>query len=204
MSESHIVDFSPAPPPPPTPGRGQSGDADDIPPPVPLTVWTPDELLAWTPPSDDVIMGDPDRGYIVREELTVVIGPPGVGKSRLISWAAICAITGRQFAGIATQNGPTRWLLVGNENSRRRQRHDLERMMSVLTDAERELVRSHLRIHVLDQPHDSICDAGASAAHGDWAQNLSRNENSGQTQDRFRTVPRLSRNRSSGHRTHTL
>jgi|GEM_PF-6113529 len=45
----------------------------------PLTVWTPDELLAWTPPANAVLLGESTRGYIVREELTVFIGPPGVG-----------------------------------------------------------------------------------------------------------------------------
>lgn len=135
-------------------------DVEPTSPAKPLTVWTPDELLAWSPPADDVIIGDIDRGYIVREELTVVIGPPGTGKSRLLAWGAICAITGRPFAGLSSQNNPSKWLLIGNENSRRRQRYDLERMMSVLTDDERELVRSHLRIHVLDQVRDSYLDLG--------------------------------------------
>lgn len=130
----------------------------------PLTVWTPDELLAWTPPSDAVIIGDANHGYVVREELTVIIGPPGTGKSRLLTWGAICAITGRQFAGLGIQNSPTKWLLIGNENSRRRQRYDLERMMSTLTNAERESVRSNLRIHVLDQARDSLLDLGDRGA----------------------------------------
>lgn len=130
----------------------------------PLTVWTPDQLLAWTPPKDAVILGEADRGYIVREELTVIIGPPGVGKSRLLMWCAICGITGRQFAGLGIHNSPTKWLLIGNENSRRRQRYDLERMTSALTNAERELVRNNLRLHVLDTARDSLLDLGDKEA----------------------------------------
>ena len=160
MSAPHIVDFAPTPTTEPMPGDALFDDIDASPPAKPLSVWTPDELLAWQPPTDDVIVGELDRGYVVREELTVVIGPPGVGKSRLISWGAICAITGRAFAGLPTNNGPTKWLLVGNENSRRRQRHDLERMMSALTDEERALVRSHLRLHVLAEPRDGCLDLG--------------------------------------------
>lgn len=130
----------------------------------PLTVWTPDQLLAWTPPKDDVILGEADRGYIVREELTVIIGPPGVGKSRLLMWCAICGITGRQFAGLGIHNSPTKWLLIGNENSRRSQRYDLERMLPALTDAERDLVRNNLRLHVLDTTRDSLLDLGDKEA----------------------------------------
>jgi len=126
----------------------------------PLTVWTPDQLLAWVPPADAVILGEPTRGYIVREELTVFIGPPGVGKSRLILWLAICTIIGRPFAELPTQAKGTKWLLIGNENSRSRLRHDLERMIASLTTEETALVRANLRLHILNEPRDGFLDLG--------------------------------------------
>ncbi len=147
MKGAQIINYGPAPEVQPEPPRS-------------LTVWRPDDLLAWSPPADSVILGEAGRGYLVREEITVLIGPPGVGKSRLILHGAVCGATGRPWLGHPMHGAPTRWLLIGNENSRARLKYDLERMLRALTEPEQAAVRENLRLHVLAEPRDAMLDLG--------------------------------------------
>lgn len=118
-----------------------------------FTVWQPAAFRAWEAPLNVNIMGG---GYIRRKQLTTLIGPPGVGKSRLSLWLACLHICGRQFIGLDMQNGPAKWLFFGNENDPMRQKSDLDWFYRNLTEPERAKVDAHLFLHVLDQPDDGI------------------------------------------------
>lgn len=117
------------------------------------TVWRPADFRAWEPPPNVNILGG---GYIRRKQLTTLIGPPGVGKSRLSLWMACLHITGRQFFGLDMQNGPAKWLFFGNENDPMRQKSDLDWFYRNLTTEEQAKVDSHLFLHVIDKPDDGI------------------------------------------------
>jgi hypothetical protein len=142
--------------------RALDGDAGQAPPPeangesnpsAGFTVWTPKQLLEWvSPPNQDILAG----GFIHAGELAVLAGQPGLGKSRLILFLAICQITGQPWLGLPTCQPPRRWLLIGNENSTKRLQGDLKKMMAGLDDAQRELVNENLFFHILETPEDSM------------------------------------------------
>jgi hypothetical protein len=112
----------------------------------PLTIWSPSKILAWQEPPGMNLLGP----WLRKGELTVVFGPPGIGKSRLFGlWLPICQITGQPFCGLDTGGDPQTWLVIGNENNLARQKSDLEKMLAVLDEAQRAAVERHLRIHVL-------------------------------------------------------
>jgi len=92
-------------------------------------------------------------------EIMEVIGPAGLGKSRLLLDLAINQILGRFFAGLPTykppkDKEPLKWLFYGNENSFFRFRNDLKGMFSILSDEERERVGEHLFLPTMEKPED--------------------------------------------------
>lgn len=118
-----------------------------------FTVWTPLSFREYTPPQNLNLLGS---GYIRRRQLTTLIGPPGVGKSRLSLWMACCHIAGRTMFDLEPSNYPAKWLFFGNENDPLRQKTDLEWFYRNLTAVEQVSVDSNLFLHVLDQPDDGI------------------------------------------------
>jgi hypothetical protein len=119
----------------------------------PYSIWNPEQFRNFTPPQDTNFLGG---GYIRRRQLTTLIGPPGVGKTRLSFWMAVCHICSRTFMGLDMLNGPVKWLFFGNENDPMRQKTDLAYFYNSLTQEEQKLVDSHLFMHVLDKPDDGI------------------------------------------------
>lgn len=117
------------------------------------TVWQPAAFRAYTPPVNMNLVGG---GYIRRRQLTTLIGPPGVGKSRLSLWLACLQISNRPFAGLDTANGPCKWLFFGNENDPIRQKNDLDWFYRNLTAADQAKVDANLYMHVIDKPDDGI------------------------------------------------
>lgn len=128
-------------------------DIHPVKPQRPYTVWSPAEFRAYEPPPNMNLLGN---GYVRRRQLTTLIGPPGVGKSRLSLWMACCHITGRPFMSLECGHGPAKWLFFGNENDPLRQKTDLEFFYKQLLEPEQASVDAHLFLHVLDQPDDGI------------------------------------------------
>lgn len=91
-------------------------------------------------------------GYIAE-----IIGPPSIGKSRLILVVAIMQILNRTFpnAEYKGDSKPLTWLFFGTENSIRRWQHDLRKICATLTKDEKELLRSHLFLPTLENADDS-------------------------------------------------
>jgi hypothetical protein len=117
------------------------------------TVWQPAAFREWQAPVNINVMGG---GYLRKRQLTTLIGPPGVGKSRLSLWMGVSHICSRRFFGLDMQNGPAKWLYFGNENDPLRQKTDLEWFYRNLTAPEQALVDQNLFLHVIDQPADGI------------------------------------------------
>ena len=123
-----------------------------------FTIWTVDDFENYEPPADDALMGeDGGRVYWRDRELALLLGPGGVGKSRLLLQCAIAQILGREFCGFQRMGSPHRWLIIGNENSARRYRDELRLMMRDLTPEERRTVATNLFIQALvDDSSDSL------------------------------------------------
>ena len=104
------------------------------------------------PPLEYAAAGVPLEGGNICE----VIGPPGLGKSRLMLWIAICQICGIVFPAPEWTGSakPLRWLFFGTENSIRRWNHDLRKMITTLSDEQRERLRSNLFLPTLEHPDD--------------------------------------------------
>ena len=128
-----------------------------------FTVWQPAAFREWEPPVNINLLGG---GYLRRRQLTTLIGPPGVGKSRLSMWLACMHITGRNFFGLDTANGPAKWLFFGNENDPLRQKTDLAWFYQRLTKVEQAQVDANLFLHVIDKPDDGIITLADPDAFG--------------------------------------
>ena len=86
-----------------------------------------------------------------------IIGPPSIGKSRLILVIAIMQIIGRTFPNAEYKGNakPQTWLFFGTENSIRRWQNDLRKICVTLTKDEKELLRTHLFLPTLENADDS-------------------------------------------------
>ena len=139
----------------------------------PYTVWRLDDFQAWEPPSDAGLLENGHGDILVDDGADVaIVGPPGVGKSRLALQLAIAQVTGTPWAGLPTRWPAKRWLLVGNENSIRRQRMDILAMTSTLTTSALELVQEHLYLHVQKDRDDSLISMGNESSVKKWKTTL--------------------------------
>lgn len=116
------------------------------------TVWSPAKFREWQPSLEANLLG---AGYLRRRQITTLIGPPGVGKSRLSLWLAVSHICGRTWANLDPKGGECRWFMVGNENDPERQKRDLDFFYRNLTAAEQAKVDARLAMHVIDTYDDA-------------------------------------------------
>jgi hypothetical protein len=119
----------------------------------PLTIRRIDEILAMQfDPADWVL----PNGYLARGERTAICGMGGVGKSRLTMQFALCCRTGQSFLGWETQGRELRWLVLQTENSCRRLKYDLERMLTAFTPEECESIKDGIFFHTLEGDEDGF------------------------------------------------
>lgn len=57
---------------------------------------------------------------LIPNSVAEFVGPPSIGKSRIVASLAKCQILGRDFAGLPTCKTPLRWLFMGTENGMHR------------------------------------------------------------------------------------
>lgn len=119
----------------------------------PLTIRTVDEILAMTFDDADLILGN---GYLQRGERCAVCGMGGVGKSRLAMQLACCCRAGRDFLGWRTNGRDLRFLFLQTENSCRRLKADLEKMLSAFTPEEQKHIKAGLFFHTLECDDDGF------------------------------------------------
>lgn len=132
-----------------------------------FTVWRLSDFEKHVAASDDAILGDPDGSIYWRDrELALLVGPGGVGKSRLALGLAFSQILGREYLGFRLIGPPRTWLLAGNENSIGRQKAQLAAMAGALPRKDRDLIESHLLVQALvgaEADSMSLDDPGALA-----------------------------------------
>jgi hypothetical protein len=119
----------------------------------PLTIRTVDQILAMTFDDTDLIL---KNGYLQRGERCAMCGMGGIGKSRLSMQLACCCRAGRDFLGWVTDGRDLRWLFLQTENSSRRLKADLEKMLSAFRPEEQEHIRAGLFFHTLENDDDGF------------------------------------------------
>ena len=121
------------------------------------SVWTLDQFTEYVQPPDYGIMQE-EAGYPIWSKgvIALLIGAPGIGKSRLAMQLAICQIIGERWCGLDMIKPTRKFLFIGNENSKVRQKRDLAAMTSKLSDKQKDLIRKNLFLHVPGEIHDSI------------------------------------------------
>lgn len=123
-----------------------------------FTAWTIDDFEKYNPPADDALLGEDGENVYWRDrELALLLGPGGVGKSRLLLQFACSQILGREFCGFEPMGEPRRWLVIGNENSARRYRDEFRLMLRDCTAEERRTIAANLFVQALvDDSSDSL------------------------------------------------
>ena len=120
-----------------------------------LTVRTLNELVGMTFDEKDNYFGD---RILAAGQPCTLLGPGGIGKSRLSMQLAVCMITGRDFLEMPTRGKGMKWLFVQTENNNRRLHFDLKNMVAALALTPEEVaeVNRLLFIHTLENDLDSF------------------------------------------------
>ncbi|XHR29617.1 MAG: AAA family ATPase [Chthoniobacteraceae bacterium] len=120
-----------------------------------LSIRSVSELLAFQHTDADNFLGD---RILAESQPATILGPGGVGKSRLLLQLALCMITGREFLGIATRAPRRPWLILQTENSNRRLQTDLRGMIKglSLSPAEIEMLNENLFVHTVETDQDAF------------------------------------------------
>jgi AAA domain len=119
----------------------------------PLTIRNIDEILEMSFDDKELVLRN---GYLATGERTAICGMGGVGKSRLVTQLALCCRAGRDFLGWETQRPELRWLLLQTENSNRRLKYDLGRMLGAFTRDEQEAIKAGVFLHTLETDDDGF------------------------------------------------
>jgi hypothetical protein len=122
-------------------------------PPPCLTVRRPDEILAMAFDDSDRILGD---RLLALGQAFVILGPGGIGKSRLLLQLAAALRAGLQFLGLETHCPALRWLILQAENSNRRLRNDLAALRQWVGPKAWSGVNDGLIIHTLENDADGF------------------------------------------------
>ena len=122
-----------------------------------LSIRTFKEILDMEFDDSDVYFGD---RIIAASQPVTILGPGGIGKSRLLLQIAICMITGRPFLDMPTRAAGLKWLIFQTENSTRRIKHDLAKMLTSmrLSAEEVQTVNANLLIHTIESDQDTFMD----------------------------------------------
>jgi DNA repair photolyase len=136
-------------PPPRTAGQTATG----------LTAKSPDQILE--------MKFDPNESYLFdglfsKGQAMTLVGPGGIGKSRLMLQLAAAMIVGREFLGIQMTPRKLRWLFIQNENSSRRLNADFQKLKAWIGEDGWPDVSDNIRIQTPDNYEDTLLDLNSS------------------------------------------
>ena len=114
-----------------------------------FTAKTPDEILEMTFDPNDSYLFD---GVFSKGQVMTLLGPGGIGKSRLLLQLAAAMITGKEFLGIRLPSRKLKWLFIQNENSARRLQIDFQKLKAWIGADLWKEVSAHILIQT---PEDS-------------------------------------------------
>ena len=103
---------------------------------------------------------------IAAGQSTTILGPGGIGKSRLLLQLAAACITGREFLGLPTRAQGKRWLILQAENSNRRLRTDLEKLRAWIGEESWNAFNEQVLIHTLETEEDCLLEPRCVAGCG--------------------------------------
>jgi hypothetical protein len=81
-----------------------------------IRFFNPKQIVNYETAENELLVGD---SHIIRGEVFVIGGPPGVGKSRSSTELAMCGVTGDPWFGLKVHT-PFKTMIIQNENGRRR------------------------------------------------------------------------------------
>ena len=93
-------------------------------------------------------------GLFAKKQAMSLLGPGGVGKSRLTTQFAISTCLGRSFLGLPVSCDGLKWLIIQAENSNRRLQADLNKHLTVFTSGDKARIKECLHFHTLEHERD--------------------------------------------------
>lgn len=135
------------------PQTAQAGDERAL---KPYTIKDPFQILEYVEDPADNWLGD--RLLFRGCGGLVILGEGGLGKSRLVTQLAFCAVLGLPFLGIETRMRRKRWLFIQSENGPSRLKADYQAMIAafVSTDGDKEDIRNGIRTITLEGEDDGF------------------------------------------------
>lgn len=103
-----------------------------------ITFRSPRSFARYEPPENELLVGD---YHIMKGEIFVIGGPPGIGKSRAATQLAVCGVTGQDWLGLKV-HCPFKTMIIQNENGPRRLMNEYQSRDNILPQLESKIVIS--------------------------------------------------------------
>ncbi len=120
---------------------------------APLTIRSVGEILA-----TELVLPEPflDVGYLTPGERLSILGQGGIGKSRVVQQLAFCCAAGVPFLEWETKAADMKWLFFQTENSIRRLKHDVEKMLTSFDEEQKVRIMNNVHFHTLEADADGM------------------------------------------------
>ncbi|HRJ72032.1 MAG TPA: AAA family ATPase [Terrimicrobiaceae bacterium] len=97
-----------------------------------------------------------ENGVFSRGQSLTILGPGGVGKSRLVLQMAVSTILGRDCLGMKVNAKGLKWLVLQTENSNFRLQADVRALKNWIGEENWKVVDNQMVLHTLENQTDSL------------------------------------------------